>query len=409
MNIARIAGLFCALLLSTSLSFSGAATAQTDESGLIFGQIINRTSGDPVPEIAVTLSTFAGGTLQANQNTVTDADGRFEFPSVDSDPVVVYAVSASFFGVAYSTGRISFESDSVGIDVTLDVFETTVDQSLAKIRSRGLILTNVDPINGQLGLLDIYVLEMTENRVLVANDEGRAVTFPVPRNASRVTPLPDTTYNLQTATIEGATVYGTEPLIPGERTATLSYTVPYTDNRVRVDLQSAYTTDLFRILVPLTVTDQTEKITLEASGFTYTGEEVIGPQTYDVWTRENVSATDRLQITYSGLERSQIEPNTLNKFAPAAVASVVGVAAIGVVSFLVRGRRLYEERPVVLAPRLASSLDLQRTDLIEQLQALETAHESGLVDDPEYQEYRQLILEQIRVVNRQMRGEGVED
>ena len=385
------------------------AAAQSEESGVVFGQIVNRTSEEPVPEIAVTLSTFAGGTLQPSRNTISDEDGRFEFEGVDTDPEAVYAVSTEFFGIAYSTGRISFEADSVGIDVTLDVFEPTEDQSLVAIRSRGVILTDVEPVRGEIGLLDIYLLDVTEDRVLVADDEGRSLVFPVPRNASRVTPLPDPSYDLQTATIEGATIYGTEPLLPGETTATLSYTVPYIGEHLSVELQASYPTDVFRLLIPVTLTDVEDQIEIEASGFEHIGQEEIGPQTYDVWAREDVEPSDRINVTYGGLIRSQIEANTLNKTVPYIVATTTALLAIGVIVWIVRGRRLDRERPVVLVPQLATSLEARRIDLIDQLRALETAHDRGIVNEASYPEYRRFVLEQIRLVNRQLRGEGVED
>lgn len=375
---------------------------------MIFGHVVNGTTGEPVPEVSVTLSTF-DVTLQPSSSTITDDEGRFEFPAVNSDPEAVYAVSTSFAGVAYSTGRISFEDESVGIDVTLDVFEPTNDQSLVRIYSRGLILTDVDPVQGEIGALDIYLLEMQENRVLVANDEGRTIEFPVPRNASRVTPLSDETYNLETAIIEGATIFGTEPLLPGETTATLSYTIPYTGERLPIELQAAYDTDLFRLLIPTSITELEDEVNLEASGFESIGQEEIGPLTYNVWAREDVAAGDRVQMAYTDLVRSEIEPNTLNKFIPGMIASLALIAAAIGVYWIVRERRLERERPVVLAPQLATTLEDRREDLIDQLQALETANERGLIAEEEYPGHRTYLLEQIRIVNRQMLGEGVED
>ena len=383
-------------------------SAQTGEIGVIFGHIVNGTTGENVPEVSVTLSIFED-TLLPSRNTVTDADGRFEFPGVSTDPDVVYAVSTSFAGIAYSTGRISFEADSEGIDVTLDVYEPTDDQALVTIFSRGVILTDVDPVQGEIGLLDIYILGMDEERVLVANDQGHALEFPVPRNASRVTPLPNETYNLETATIEGATVFGTEPLMPGETTVTLRYTVPYTGQRLPLELRAAYATDLFRLLIPVTDADLTEAVDLDASGFEFIGQEEIGPQTYNVWARADVASGDRVQIAYTDLIRSRIEPNTLNKFVPAIVATMALAAGAGAVVMIVRGRRLERARPLVLAPQLATSLQERREDLIDQLRALETAHERGLVASDDYPEHRTYLLEQIRVVNCQLRGEGVED
>ncbi len=384
------------------------AHAQSEDPGLIFGHIVNGTTGEPVSEVTVTLSIF-DVTLQPSSNTITDEDGRFEFPGVTTDPEAVYAVSTSFAGVAYSTGRISFEEGSEGIDITLDVYEPTDDQALITVYSRGLILTDVQPSQGEIGALDIYLFGMQEERVLVANEEGRTVEFPVPRNASRVTPLSDETYDLETATIEGATVFGTEPLLPGETTATLSYTIPYTGDRLPLELQAAYATDLFRLLIPTTISDLDEEVGLEASGFEFVGQEEIGPLTYNVWARENVAAGDRVQIAYTDIMRSEIEPNTLNKLIPMIIAAIAIIAAAVGIYWIVRERSLERERPVVLVPQLASTLEDRRADLIDQLQALETANERGLVDSDEYPGHRIYLLEQIRVVNRQLRGEGVED
>jgi hypothetical protein len=321
----------------------------------------------------------------------------------------VFAVSTSYFGIGYSTGRISFEAESVGIDVTLDVFDPTDDQSLVGIFSRGLILTDIEPNRGEAGMLDIYFFGMSEPRVLVANDEGRTVEFPVPRNATRVTPLPDESFDLTTATIEGATVYASEPLLPGETTSTLTYTIPYTGERLSVELQAAYDTQLFRLLVPVSLSDLDEPVELDAPGFESIGQEQIGPQTYDVWIREDVSTGDRIQIAYSNLIRSEIQPNTLNKSVPAIVAIVALLAAAVGVAWIVRNRRLERERPTVLVPQLASSLEDTREDLIDQLRALQQAHDEGVIDEPAYALYRRQILEQIRIVNRQLRGAGIED
>ncbi|MEZ4572212.1 MAG: carboxypeptidase-like regulatory domain-containing protein [Thermomicrobiales bacterium] len=408
----RIAKLAMILSVFTALVFiapSGSAAQEADGDGVIFGQIVNGTTDSPVPEASVSLSTFAGGTLQEPRSTITDEDGHFEFPGVSTDPEAVYAVSTSYFNIAYSTGRVSFEEDSVGLDITLDVYEPTTDQSLVHVASRGLIITDVEPARGELGLLDIYLMGMEEDRALVADDEGRSLIFPVPRNATRVTPLSDETYDMQTATIEGATVYGTEPMLPGDTTITLSYTVPYTADRVSVELQANYPTDVFRLLIPISVTGVEEEVQLEAPGFEYTGQEQIGPQTYNVWETRDVSQGDRIQVAYTDLVHSQIEPNTLNKFIPATVATAATILAIVVIVWIVRGRRLDRERPVVLVPHLATSLESRREDLIEQLRALETANQQGLVDEEEYPDYRRYVLEQIRQVNRQLRGEGVEE
>ena len=402
-----VAALIVTILIASPL-MSRESNAQESETGVIFGTVINGTTDEPVPEVTVTLSTF-DVTLQENQSTVTDGEGRFEFAEVSSSPDVVYAVSTSFFGIAYSTGRIGFEPDSIGLDITLDVYEPTDDQSLVAIFSRGVILTDVEPVRGEVGLLDIYFFGMSEPRVLVANDEGRAVNFPVPRNATRVTPLPDDSYDLTTATIEGATIYGSDPLIPGETTATLSYTIPYTDDRLSVELQAAYETELFRILVPTDLADLEEEIELDAPGFEFDGQEAIGPQTYSVWSRENVSTGDRIQITYSNLVRSEIQPNTLNKLAPTIIAVALALIAIAAVAWIVRTRQLERERPLVLVPQLATSLEERRRDLIDQLRALEQARDEDLLDEEHYADYRRQVLEQIRVVNRQMRGEGVEE
>src|SRR5690606_29536263 len=111
------------------------------------------------------------------------------------------------------------EGSETEISSDLTVYESTEDPSVVTIRSRGLILTDVESNRGEVGLLDVTIFDVKGERALVANAEGRAVQFPVPRNATQVTPLPGSGYDLSTATIEGATVYSSAPLLPGETTA----------------------------------------------------------------------------------------------------------------------------------------------------------------------------------------------
>lgn len=370
--------------------------------GVIRGQVVNQTTGEPAPDVIVTMSAFAGGTFVTDARRTTDQNGEFRFEDLVTDEGISYEVEAAFDGVGFGSETVTFTENSSDVFLELSVFETTHDSSLISIEQRGLILTGINPEEGELNLLDVVILNLDGTRALVANDEGRAIEFTVPRNASQVTPFPGGSYVINDPSIEGAVLFSSTPLLPGSSTASLGYTIPYTGAQLSLELQAAYDTDEVRVLVPLSLTEGPDAVSVQGATLSDQGEEQIGQQLYRLWTVDDLSDGSRLNIRLVGLPESTVTPNTLSRTEPIILASLAVLAAGGVAFGVVRRRRL-TDRPLYEQPN-SGPTSAERDELIEQLRALERAHEIGEIDDDSYTHYRRVILEHLRDISRQMRG-----
>ncbi|MFW6075099.1 MAG: carboxypeptidase-like regulatory domain-containing protein [Chloroflexota bacterium] len=401
-----LAGIFILILIAGIAGFGlkpapTRAQERPTGDGIIQGQIINGTTDEPAAEITVTMSAFSGGTFVTDSRRTTDSDGRFQFEDLVTDEGITYSIEASYEGIGFGSGQLSFEDESdETLEVELTVYEPTRDPSVISIQERAFILSGINPEEGGINVLDVIVLELEGDQAFVANDDGRSVEFPVPRNAAQITPFPGADFDFGNASIEGATVYASSPLLPGQSTATLGYTIPYTGQRLPVELQAAYDADELRILIP----DQVNDVTVAGGSLTPQGEETIGSQNYRLWTLENFSAGTRLNIAYENLPQSAVQPNTLSKLEPTIVSIIAILGATGVIAVIVTKRGLLSQ-PQSLAHEPEFHADPNdRATLVEQLRALEAAHEQGAIDPAEYRRYRRVILEQLRHISHQQRN-----
>lgn len=392
-----------ALILIPLNAFAQDSTTAPEVSGdgVIVGTTTNGTTGEPGGMLPVSLEIFDASGFIEERGTVTDAEGNFSFEGLSTSPDIAYNLTVAYQGVSYGSESIDFEAGSDEINATIQIFEPSTDTSGVSITRRGLILTGVDPSSGNLMYLDVLSLQNDADHAVVSNKLGHSLEFAVPPNASQVTPFPGGTYNMGNATIEGATLFSSTPLVPGSSTATLGYTVPYTGNSVTIEVQAAYPMQELRILIPISTDEANKNIEIASSGLEQREDETIGPQTYHVWAADNVAPGNTIRVGYRELPDSQVAPNTLKKMEPLLIAAGAGILMLLVVGLIAWKRDLFAPRPVQVNPQLTASLDVRRDELIAQLRALEHAHEIGEVSEDDYADYRQTILEQLRLISRQ--------
>lgn len=388
------------------LSVLPTATAQTAD-GVLTGVVTNVTTEQPVADIEVALSKFDASGFLEGISTTSDADGAFRFDGLDTTDGLVYAASVSYRNVVYSSGMIQFD-DGAEQQTELLVYETTLDQGVVQLQSRGLIFTGVSAAEGLVSMLDVFVIQNNSALTLTPDDQARTLQFPVPRNALDVTPLPG--YDFGTPSIEGATVYATTPLPPGDTTATLGYTVPYTGERLTIEVGNVYQTTEFRLLVPVNLPEGVAEVSISGIGITEAGIVEVGSEEYRLYFGPaNAQPGSRLRFTYQSLPQSAIQPNSLNVWAPAIVAAAVGLAAGAMALYVVLKRKLFLQRPVVLQPAVAATLEIRREQLVDELRELEGANTGGTLDPAQYQSLRRDILERLRLISRQQRGLGLDE
>jgi hypothetical protein len=389
--------------LSLVVGLASTSTAGAESHGVVQGIVTNGTTGEPVPNTIVTLSSFNADGLIGDVETTTDDDGGYRFEGLDTADGIVHAVSTNYLGVLYSSGMLLL-NETASLTSDLSVYETTTDAGVVTIESRGIILTTLFPEDGQANIIDVFVLRNDSRLTLVVNDQARTNAFPVPTNAIEVSPLPG--YDFGQPSIEGATVYATTPLRPGTSTASLGYSMPYLGTRLPLEVGNVYRTEVFRVLVPISLAGQGDQVRVTGNGVTDQGLVEIGSETYHLWEVPGVDAGGRLRLAFEGLPVSAVEANTLSKLQPVIVATAAVVVTIVAAAVIVRRRELWRPRPVVLAPVLVTSLEERREVLVSDLRSLETAREEAVIEPAVYERERRLILEELRVISRRSRGLG---
>jgi hypothetical protein len=386
-----------ALLLAT-------VPAAAQSNGTISGTVSNATTGEPLAGATVTLSRFDSPTRPSvDVTTTTAADGRYSFSDVDTSDGFVYAVSVVYDGVLYGSGMLRFQGQPT-LTSDIEVFEGTPDQSIVRLQARGLILTSVDPDDGILAITDVFAFEITGNRALIADEDGRTLRFSIPETALQVTPRPG--FDFGVPSIEGATVFATSALRPGTANASLDYTLPYTGSRAELPVRTDYPTGILRILVPAGAGMDDVSVSAQSVTLLDQGLVTIGERDYHVWTTDALQPERPLTLTVSGLPGSGFVPNRLRTVEPALLVFAALAAASALTGFVVVRRGLHHPRPIVVAPELAVPLETRREELANELRELEATHEQGGLDQTSYRVERRRILEELRGISRQMRGLG---
>ncbi len=377
--------------------------AQSEDIGVVTGTVRNETTGETIPGAEVTISKFADQS-GASEDTTTTADdaGVFTFENLDVSDGFAYAVSTRYMGVLYASTMILLSNDSEqGVDIV--VFDSTTDQSVISIPTRGLIVSGLDPEIGVLSVTDAYTFEVSGNQTVVEGGDGYSVKFPVPENVEEITPRPG--FNFGTARVEETSVLVTTALKPGQTNASLEYDFNYTGTSIEVPIDAAYPTRTFQILIPVSLSD--DDISVSAAGVQIldAGLVPINGRDYHVWRADVLPIDSTMTLTIAGLP-SPPTVNSLSTLEPAILAGLAVLAAAAITGWVVVSRGLHRPRPVELAPAAAAPLDERREELSADLRALESAWFAGNVPEPEYRSSRKLILEELRSISRQYRGLG---
>lgn len=375
--------------------------AQATYDGTITGTVVNQTTDQPVAGIEVTLSAFTSDGLTGEFSAVTDDSGGFEFTEVDTADGIVYAASVTYRGVLYGSGMIRFQGTTEQ-NAEIQVYEATSDRSVVRIDNRGLVLSELDPESGTATMLDIVSLAVEGNQTYVAGDTGRSVEFPLPRNAGRPSLLPG--FDFGTAVIENSVLYASSALRPEGASATISYPVQYTGTGFSVDVQNAYPTGTFRILIPTDLADTSDSVAVSAAGFSDDGVAMVGEREYHVWTAMDLRQDSTMRISFRSLPESQFEPNELRILEPTLLAGIALFAATAATVVMVRRKKLLPADADISQSVTAGFVE-SRDELVVQLQELQDEFENGMIEEDHYLSERRALLERLRVVSRHLRNE----
>jgi hypothetical protein len=278
---------FCPRLLSIAVLTILAAS--TSLAGTLQGTVINRTTGQPVPNTDVDLLSPTGG-MALLASVKSDAQGRFTASNaaIGSVPVLI---RVTYQGVGFNTF-----APPVRPDVEVEVFDVSNDAKAISVESHVVIF---QPQGDKLlGAEEYNVKNITKPPVAFFRTDGN-FDFEIPDKGSlkNVTATSGQMgMDVPQASIDkGKSRYAIAYAFrPGETNVRLSYDLPYGNNAATVKLPAAYGGMRLLLVAP-------PGVVLSGEGISPAGQE----QGMNVFLHEPLAARAALTVSVSGVSTAQ--------------------------------------------------------------------------------------------------------
>ncbi len=385
MLIKRIALLVMIIMLSLSTSVLAAEPG----SGVIEGRIVNGTAGgSSVADQDITLTTYLNEAEVDAITAKTDAEGRFVFDGLSTEPGYGYEVEITFQEAEYYSEWLSFDEGENSKSIGVTVYDaTTSDEAIRVVTSHTVIYVD----QGSLWFEEFFFFVNEADRTYIGSKEvttdGRKETrrFSLPAEATEMQPgsglMTCCVYDSEDGFVD------TMPVFPGSSEAVYSYTVDYTSGSYTFSRRVNYPTTSFDLLV-------------QGEGVKVASDRLIAGEAIDVdgiwfnhFSSQNLAPGDILTIQLSGLPESS-NHGIVKWVTPVLIGLLAGAGFV----YLMRKRRLQPVSP-------EDSLDQMRQRLLVELAQLDDDFGSGKIPE---ESYRRLRAERKQQLVELMQGAGEE-
>ena len=354
----------------------------------VTGTIVNDTANSlPAFGLTVTLHRQTATTYEES-TTTTDTKGTFRFEDIPLDPEALYGVTVRYQGVVYGTD-IDLRPESIP-PVTVNIYETSDDQSLLSVSSSSLLIPQVDKI-----ARDVYALEI----VNVVNSSDRTyVPGAEPMNLLRFG-LPPGAKGLQIDTsLVGADAIQVDRgfavpanIPPGEHEVMFAYHFGYEGESVTLDKSYLYGAENARILVPYEIGD------LSSVDFGLPGDVKIGDKHYQLIEVSDIARQSRAKLEISSLPQATLWDRTQATASDVpyelAAPALLGLLMVSLIAIAVARRGgLFGS---LASGSGASQESGDRATIVEQIADLERALDEGKIREADYFAKRQALLDRL--------------
>ncbi len=390
------------------LSLGVALLAQAQGTGTLEGQVVNGTAGAAQVDagLPVTLRVLQGDSEIDALQSVTDAGGRFRFEGLDPDPGLEYWPEVVYLDVAYSsTEPFRFEGDQTALSATINVYETTPDDSAIRLSSVHIIAESFGEV---LRLSEIHIFGNMGDRTYIGSqgDTGQKTTLflPLPGDAVGLS-FGDEVSQERFIEVEGG-LMDTEPVVPGNEASLVffSYHLMAGSETIPVERRFAYPVTILNILVAQ------PGLTLESEQLQSMGVELFQGREYEFYATQNLGSDTSLRLDFVPVAEA-VGGTTVEGMPPASGEGLVSASArgnqglllwlgFGLAAMAVLGAVVYpmvSRRPASYpeaAPNLTA--DPKAQQLVAELADLEDALEAGQIEEETYERQRGAIREELK-------------
>ena len=400
------------ILASLLLVLALVVPLQAQEDGVLEGQVVNGTPGGPAvgEGVAVTLHILRSGGEVETRETTTGAEGRFRFEGLDRDPALEYWAEAVYQDAPYSSAEpVQFEGEAATAAATIDVYESTDDDSALRLSSVHVIAESFGQV---LRISEIHMLSNDGDRTFAGSGEGPSpgttVFIPLPADAVGLAFSEEDPAG-RYVEVEGG-VWDTQPVTPGQDTSLvyMSYHLMVVDEAVSLERAFSYPVSAFNILVTQ------PGLRLESERLVDQGSQSFQGREYLFYVAQDLAAGEELVLNFGVTEAaagSSAMPGTESEAAPEATApagegqqGLMQILGIALALLTVAAAVVYPlaRRPLAGAraaagPGLPEGLSSPgRRRLLEELADLEDAHEEGHLDEADYEQQRAQLYDALR-------------
>jgi hypothetical protein len=354
------------IILSLSLA-TPVLAAESD--GVISGQVINGTEdGGSVADLDITLETHLGDAEPIVTNSKTDAEGRFIFEGLNTDPVYGYHAKIEYQQAEYDGGHIAFAEGETAKTAEVWIYDSTTSaEAIIVAMAHTVIYVSEESLQVTEYFMFINQGDRTYIGSVEVTTDGQKETIrlPLPSDATEI--------QLGSQLMDCCIVAGedciidTMPVLPGYKEMAYSYQVSHSSSEYTIARTMDYPTNSYELLV-------------QGSGVTVSSEQMEAqePLTIEGATYEYLSAVglvpgDTLAIQLTGLPRDESQQVLL---------WVMGALLVlgSVFGYTMRRRKTQ--------PAGATSPERQKQQLLADIARLDDDYEAGRITEESYRQQR---------------------
>jgi hypothetical protein len=396
------------VVLALALSLILPVASRAQGVGSLQVQLMNGTPGgaEPGAGIPVVLHIYQGGTEIETQETLTEADGSFQFDGLAIGPDLEYWPEVRYQDAFFTSPEpFQFAGEDTALSGTLTVYETTNDDSDIRLDSVHMIAESFGEV---LRLSEIHLFGNGGDKAFIGNagdsEQGMTVFVPLPENAVGLS-FGEGVAEDQYIQVEGG-LMGTEPVPPGTETALafFSYHLMVAGDSIPLERGFAYPVGTLNVLVAQ------PGLTLNSGQLQSRGLELFQGRQYELYSTQSLGPDTPLALEFIPVAEAPGDTGTaegpassgesMTGATPRGNQTVILWLGVGLAVLAVAGVVVYSMAARPPAAEAAGAADLasnpEAQAQLAQLVDLEDAFEAGQVDEGDYERRRAEIYEEIR-------------
>ncbi len=274
------------------------ASAQTPpplpSNGVLRGQVLNGTTGQPQPNLPIKLHAIQNDTTLKTLTMQADGNGNYSFDNLSTEHTMNYQVETTYQQITYLSQEPGlFTPNSTATTLNLKVYEITTDNQNIYITQMHYLVT-LSPTD--LQIVQIFIIGNRGAQTYIGQN-GQTFTFAMPQQAQGVTFQNDTTSERFIKTEAG--YVDQEAIVPGEESLSIiaTYSVPYQGDTATVEVPLPADVANLSVMVQ-------QGITLISQQVTFASNRQMQGTSFSIFRGATLPKNEPLSLKLSGLSQA---------------------------------------------------------------------------------------------------------